>query len=68
VIEKLKERLIAVLKEKGEIDTPLFKDMTGASRKYTIPLLEYFSERKIESGQIECCKTWGFWRGSLWSV
>jgi selenocysteine-specific elongation factor len=42
VLEELKERLVAVLKEKGEIDTPQFKDMTGASRKYTIPLLEYF--------------------------
>ena len=42
VIEELKDRLVAVLKEKGEIDTPQFKDMTGASRKYTIPLLEYF--------------------------
>jgi selenocysteine-specific elongation factor len=42
VIEELKRRLVAVLKEKGEIDTPQFKDMTGASRKYTIPLLEYF--------------------------
>jgi selenocysteine-specific elongation factor len=42
VIEELKKRLIAVLKERGEIDTPQFKDMTGASRKYTIPLLEYF--------------------------
>lgn len=42
VIEELKERLVAVLKEKGELDTPQFKDMTGASRKYTIPLLEYF--------------------------
>jgi len=41
-IEELKKRLVAVLKEKGEIDTPEFKDMTGASRKYTIPLLEYF--------------------------
>jgi selenocysteine-specific elongation factor len=42
VIEELKERLVAVLKEKGEIDTPQFKDMTGASRKYTIHLLEHF--------------------------
>jgi selenocysteine-specific elongation factor len=42
VIEGLKKRLVAVLKEKGEIDTPQFKDMTAASRKYTIPLLEYF--------------------------
>jgi len=42
VIDELKERFVAVLMEKGEIDTPQFKDMTGASRKYTIPLLEYF--------------------------
>jgi len=47
VIEELKERLVAVLKEKGEIDTPQFKDMTGASRKYTIPLLEYFDITQV---------------------
>jgi selenocysteine-specific elongation factor len=42
VIEELKNRLTGFLKEKGEIDTPQFKEMTSASRKYTIPLLEYF--------------------------
>ena len=42
VIEELKERLVGFLKESGEIDTPQFKEMTNASRKYTIPLLEYF--------------------------
>lgn len=42
VLEGLRKRLTAYLKEKGEIDTPQFKDMTNASRKYTIPLLEYF--------------------------
>jgi selenocysteine-specific elongation factor len=42
VIEGLKKRLVAYLKGNGEIDTPQFKDMTNASRKYTIPLLEYF--------------------------
>jgi len=47
VIEELKARLVAVLKEKGEIDTPQFKDMTGASRKYTIPLLEYFDITQV---------------------
>ena len=26
----------------GEISTPQFKEMTGVSRKYTIPLIEYF--------------------------
>ncbi|MFC1824263.1 selenocysteine-specific translation elongation factor [Thermodesulfobacteriota bacterium] len=41
-IEDLKERLIAFLREKGEISTPEFKDMTGVSRKYAIPLVEYF--------------------------
>jgi len=42
VIEELKTRLTDFLIEKGEIDTPQFKEMTNASRKYTIPLLEYF--------------------------
>jgi selenocysteine-specific elongation factor len=42
VVEELKNRIVDFLKEKGEIDTPQFKEMTNASRKYTIPLLEYF--------------------------
>ena len=41
-IEGLKQRLLGYLKEKGEIDAPQFKDMTNISRKYMIPLLEYF--------------------------
>jgi selenocysteine-specific elongation factor len=47
VMAELQSRLVAWLKEKGEITTPQFKEMTGASRKYTIPLLEYFDARKI---------------------
>ena len=46
-IEDLKEKLIAYLKQKGEIDTPQFKEMTNASRKYTIPLLEYFDLSQV---------------------
>jgi selenocysteine-specific elongation factor len=42
VIEGLRSRLVGYLKEKGDIDAPRFKEMTNASRKYTIPLLEYF--------------------------
>lgn len=42
VIEELKNRLVEFLREKEEIDTPQFKEMTNASRKYSIPLLEYF--------------------------
>ncbi|MGV8075315.1 MAG: selenocysteine-specific translation elongation factor [Syntrophobacteraceae bacterium] len=47
VIEELQKRLIAYLKENGEITAPQFKDMTQASRKYAIPLLEYFDAQKL---------------------
>jgi selenocysteine-specific elongation factor len=47
VLENLERQLIAFLKEKGEISTPQFKDMTGASRKYTIPLIEYFDKSQV---------------------
>ncbi|HBZ55840.1 MAG TPA: hypothetical protein DEO88_10575, partial [Syntrophobacteraceae bacterium] len=40
-------RLIAFLKAQGEISTAQFKDLTQASRKYTIPLLEYFDTQKV---------------------
>jgi selenocysteine-specific elongation factor len=46
-LNDLQERLVAFLKEHGEISTPQFKEMTGASRKYTIPLLEYFDMQKV---------------------
>lgn len=46
-IDDLKNRLTAYIKEKGEIDTPQFKEMTGASRKYTIPLIEYFDRSQV---------------------
>jgi len=46
-IEDLKDTLTAFLKENGEINTPQFKEMTGASRKYTIPLIEYFDKSQI---------------------
>ncbi len=41
-IGNLEEKLISFLKEKEEITTPEFKDMTGISRKFVIPLIEYF--------------------------
>jgi selenocysteine-specific elongation factor len=44
---ELQERLVSRLKEHGEITTTQFKEMTGASRKYTIPLLEYFDAQKV---------------------
>ncbi len=44
---EFQKRLVAWLKENGEITTTQFKEMTQASRKYTIPLLEYFDAQKI---------------------
>lgn len=45
--EKLKENLIHFLKKNKEITTPQFKEMTGISRKYAIPLIEYFDQIKV---------------------
>jgi selenocysteine-specific elongation factor len=46
-VEKLKDELVAYILEKGEISTPAFKDMTGASRKYVIPLIEHFDATNV---------------------
>jgi selenocysteine-specific elongation factor len=46
-VEALKKELVEFLKSNGEITTPRFKDMTGASRKYVIPLAEYFDARNV---------------------
>lgn len=44
---ELQRTLIEFLKAQGEISTTQFKEMTQASRKYMIPLLEYFDAQKI---------------------
>jgi selenocysteine-specific elongation factor len=41
-LERLKQTLVEFLTAHGEISTPQFKEMTGVSRKYVIPLIEYF--------------------------
>ena len=43
----LKEKLVAYLEKRGEITVPEFKELTGLSRKYIIPLLEYFDLAKV---------------------
>jgi len=45
--EDLKKRLKDFLVANHEITTPQFKEMTGASRKYIIPLLEYFDAKNV---------------------
>ena len=46
-VEKLEKQLIEFLRKEGEITTPQFKEMTGTSRKYTIPLIEHFDGSQI---------------------
>ncbi len=41
-IETLRQRLKEHLTAKGEMTAASFRDLIGSSRKYTIPLLEYF--------------------------
>jgi selenocysteine-specific elongation factor len=47
-LARLKERLAAHKKAKGErISVPVFKELTGVSRKYAIPLLEYLDRERV---------------------
>ncbi len=43
----LEASLKAFLTEHGEIDAQGFKKLTGLTRKFSIPLLEYFDRRKL---------------------
>lgn len=43
----LQEQLVAFIRKEGEIDAPRFKNLTGLTRKFSIPLLEYFDRTKV---------------------
>ena len=47
-LDELKEKLATYKKSKGErISVPSFKDLTGITRKYAIPLLEYLDRERV---------------------
>jgi selenocysteine-specific elongation factor len=46
-LENLQEELVTYLKSHQEMTIPQFKEMTKASRKYAIPLIEYFDQIKL---------------------
>jgi selenocysteine-specific elongation factor len=47
-LAQLKEQLATYKKAKGErISVPVFKELTGISRKYAIPLLEYLDRERV---------------------
>ncbi len=47
IIDPLSARVIEYLKTHGEIDAPAFKQLTGLTRKFSIPILEYLDRVKI---------------------
>jgi len=46
-LQSLRQKLVAFLQEKGEVTPPDFRELTGLSRKFMIPLLEYFDQEKV---------------------
>jgi selenocysteine-specific elongation factor len=47
VMDTLKDKVVAYMETEGEIDAPRFKDMSGLTRKFSIPILEYFDRIKL---------------------
>lgn len=44
---QIRKELVNFLTMHGEITTPQFKGLTGISRKYLIPLIEYFDSKNV---------------------
>jgi selenocysteine-specific elongation factor len=47
VVAELRTKLVAFLDQHKTIDAQQWKDLTGASRKFTIPLAEFFDAEKL---------------------
>ncbi|MDR3090485.1 MAG: selenocysteine-specific translation elongation factor [Desulfobulbaceae bacterium] len=47
VVDGLTARVVAHIREHGEIDAPAFKELSGLTRKFSIPILEYFDRVKL---------------------
>jgi selenocysteine-specific elongation factor len=51
-LAELRSKLASYKKTKGErISVPVFKDLTGITRKYAIPLLEYLDRERVTRRQ-----------------
>jgi selenocysteine-specific elongation factor len=46
-LEAIQDKLVALLRERKEIGPGDIKDLLGISRKYAIPLLEFFDTRRV---------------------
>jgi len=48
-LDAIQTKLVAMLRERKEIGPSDIKDLLGISRKYAIPLLEFFDQRRVTS-------------------
>jgi selenocysteine-specific elongation factor len=55
----LQEDVVAFIKKEGEIDAPRFKTLSGLTRKFSIPILEYFDRIKLTIRVGDCRKLRG---------
>ena len=46
-IDDLRSRLVAHLREHGSIDPTAYKELTGQTRRHTVPLMEFFDAEKV---------------------
>ncbi|MBU0485501.1 MAG: selenocysteine-specific translation elongation factor [Proteobacteria bacterium] len=46
-LNELEQKMVDFLQKEEELDAQIFKTMTGLSRKFSIPLLEYFDKVKV---------------------
>jgi len=44
---EVRDKLVAYLRQNGEITPPAFRELTGLSRKFMIPLLECFDQERL---------------------
>lgn len=47
ILDPLIDSVVAFIEKNGEIDAPSFKELTGLTRKFSIPILEYLDRVKI---------------------
>lgn len=50
-LRKARNALLRLLEEKGEVTVGEVREIWGTSRKYTVPLLEYFDQQKVTKRQ-----------------
>ena len=46
-VDELRERVVAHLREHQTLDTPTYKNLIGTTRKYAVPLMEFFDAEHL---------------------